>query len=585
MKFRKSILIASLALAAPPILHANPFFFSGTDFGAWNPDNSNNWNGNPPGFGNTADVIFDGNILDTYGTWLGNGDRTIRSITFSNIAQQLEIRTNNNATTARQLRYAADSGNATITVNSTVTAPIIIGAVGGLDGSNNGTQRLDSNLDIIHNGSALLTMRRPINESGGSWGITTSGSGTVLFNGSLNYTGVTTISGGTLEINTGTPMTGNIVNNASFVSSGATNRSLAGDISGTGSLTIRGGHALTLTGTNNFAGGIILEAGDLNAGAANIGSGIVTFAGNGNVARWFIPDGSVIANDILFADGSTNNKVIGVATPTSHAELTGTITFAADSTTTGTSRIAPVGSTIVISGIMTGDGTGGYAKRNNGTVVITGTDNDYTGPTTIVDAGTLLVDGSIQSDVFFGENLDGSSTSATNGTLGGSGLINANVTTQSESNLSPGGTSNAGVNTHTAATLSIGGNLDISRSAAGLGLITMQLGIDSDLIDLTGGSGALTIGNGVLGFGDFNFIAEAGFGDGGIGSFHTLIASNNPIIGTLDTTDLTGVISGFDVQLGFSDTGNDLILTVIPEPSAALYGLLLGLGLLRRRRR
>jgi autotransporter-associated beta strand protein len=582
MKFRKSIVIATLALAGPSILHANPFFFSGTEFGAWNPDNANNWNGNPPGFGNTADIIFDGDILDTYGTWLGNGDRTVRSLTFSNIAQQLEIRTNNNATTARQLRYAADSGNATITVNSTVTAPIIIGAQAG--SNDNGSQRLDSNLDIIHDGSALLTMRRPINESGGSWGITTSGSGTVLFNGSLNYTGVTTISGGTLEINTATPMSGNIVNNASFVSSGGGNRTLGGDISGTGSLTKRGTHVLNLTGANTFADGIIFEAGDLNAGAANIGSGGVTFAGTGDTARWFIPDGSVIANDILFADGATSNKVIGVETATSQAELTGTITFADDSTTTGTSRIAPVGGTIVISGKMTGDGSGGYAKRNNGTVVITGTDNDYTGPTTIVDAGTLLVNGSIQSDVSFGENLDGSSTSGTNGTLGGSGLINANVTTQSDSNLSPGGASNAGVNTHTAATLFIGGNLDISLSAAGSGLIAMQLGTVSDLIDLTGGSGALTIGSGVLGFGDFNFIAEAGFGDGGIGSSYTLIASNNPIIGNFDTTDLTGTISGFDVMLGLSDTGNNLILTVIPEPAAALLGGLGLLTLLRRRR-
>jgi autotransporter-associated beta strand protein len=584
MKLRTSLFIAT-ALVLPAALPAATFTWTGTSTGAWNPATTANWNGATPIFGNTADIVFNGDTpIVTYGTWLGDGDRTVRSLTFSNIATQLEIRTNSNGPNGRILTYAADSGNATITVNSTVSAPIIIGAVAGNQAqSDNGSQLLASDLDIIHNGSALLTMRRPIDESGGARSITKSGSGTVLFNGSLNYTGLTTISGGTLEINTGTPMSGDIVNDASFVSSGNANRTLAGDISGTGSLTKRGTHVLTLTGTNSFEGGIVLENGNIDTGTASIGSGAITMAGTSNATRLLLNDG-IYSNDILFADGATANKVVDVATTTSHVELTGTITFADDSTTNSTSRIAPVGGTIVISGQMTGTGTGGYAKRNSGTVVITGTDNDYTGPTTIVDTGTLLVDGSIQSNVLFGQNLNGSGGGTTSGTLGGSGLINANVTTQGASNLSPGGASNAGVNTHTVDTLSIGGNLDISLSAAGIGLITMQLGTDSDLIDLVEGSGALTIGSGVLGFGDFNFIAESGFGSGGIGSFYTLIATNYAIIGSLDPADLNGNVSGFDVQLGFSDSGSDLILTVVPEPHAALLGGLGVLALLRRRR-
>jgi len=1118
MKLRKSILIAT-ALAVPATLHANTFFFSGTEFGAWNPDNAANWNGNPPGFGNTADIVFDGDILDTYGTWLGNGDRTVRSLTFSNIDTQLEVRTNNNATIARQLRYAAASGNATITVDSTVSAPIIIGAQAGAN--DNGSQRLDSNLNIVHNGSALLTMRRPINQSGGTWGITKSGSGTLLLAGdssyggpvniiggtlrinnanslgarpkdvtvssgatlevagnispgegynvtvsgsgnggigaihrlsgndffattfadginlagpttigaapevrfgvggttgtttglhtltkigagqfdlrgsitigdvvveggvfqtqnsdwnddghtislspgtdfrlfeignpfprdilldnasitstgsadligdtitgdvtltgncsisssgdpvdsliltgdltesapgasvtiggtrkvvlagnntytgptsittgagldvagsltsdisvpflttiggdgsttgsitfdhlsnlafdpsttgpgeflsaasilfvdpsdsvtlvpdnpgtgvpavilrneagplnlanfslpdpgratlalggspanseliynpnaadlewrnfsadglwgiedsannfqnlgtaspddffindnvsftnaatglvtldnsitvgnvvfnnttgsdieiapnflsdtitaasltlassgdvtisapivgatpvtvdgggtltltginttlaplSINsgtvrlgnggsigsvaseivndsslvidrsdtltlnklisgtgtltlagtgttilgtthtYSGLTTISSGTLEIPANGSIPGSILNNSSLVLSGTADKTFANDISGTGSLTKRGSHVLTLTGSNNFTGGVIFEVGDLNAGSANIGSGEVTFVGNGNIARWFIPDGSVIANDIFFADGANNNKVIGVATLTSHAELTGTITFADDSTTNGKARIAPVGGTIVISGKMTGDGTGGYAKRNNGTVVITGTDNDYTGPTTIVDAGTLLVNGSIQSDVFFGENHDGSSTSAVNGTLGGSGLINANVTTRSASNLSPGGASNAGVNTDTAATLTIGGNLDFSLSAAGVGLIRMDLDAPAGTNDRINVGGQAIIGNGALGLSDFAFNNLGGLAAG----TYTLISTTGGVSGTLNPSALSGEIApGLNGTLDIS--GNDIVLIV-----------------------
>ena len=1121
MKLRKSILIA-FAFAVPVTLHANTFIWTGTEFGAWNPDNAANWNGTSPVFNNTADIVFDGNTpIITYGTWLGNGDRMVRSLTFSNIAQQLEIRTNNNAATARQLRFAADSGNATITVDSTVTAQIIIGAQAGTN--DNGSQRLDSNLDIIHNGSALLFMRRPISESGGSRGITKSGSGTLLIGGdhtysgpvnisggtlrinssgglgtgpkdvtissgatfelagniapgpgyavtvsgsgnggigailrssgndssantfadginltgpttiaaaagtrfgvggatgtgtntglhtltkigagqfdlrgaiaigdvvvqegvfqtqasdwnddgytislspgtdfrlfeignpfprdilldnasitstgsadligdtltgditltgncsisssgdpvdflilegnltestpgasvtiggtrrvvlagnntytgpttinagaglqlqgsltsdvtvspaatlggdgsvtgsitfdddstlafdpsttgpgeflsaasvlfadpsdivtlapdnsgtgapavalrneagplnlanfslpnpgratlslggipadseliynpnaadlewrnfsanglwdiedsannfqnlgtaspddffvndnvsftnaatgtvALNtnisagnvvfnntngsdiviapnvssetinaasvtlassgdatisaaiigvtpinvngggtltltgtnttlapltinngtvrvgsggftgsvaseivnnsaliidrsdsitldreisgsgtltlegagttvlgiahtYTGLTTISSGTLEIPANGSIVGSILNNSALVLSGTADKTVANDISGSGSLTKSGNHVLTLTGANNFAGGIILEDGNLNAGGINIGSGDVTFPGNGSIARWFIADGSVIANDILFASGATNHNVIGVATGTSHVELSGTITFADDSTTNGNSRISPIGGTIVISGKMTGEGTGGYAKRNNGTVVITGTENDYTGPTTIVDAGALLVDGSIQSDVFFGENLNGTGGAATNGTLGGSGLINGNVTTRGNSNLSPGGASNAGVDTNTAATLTIGGNLDISLSAAGVGLIRMDLDDPVGTNDRIHVGGQAVIGTGALGLSDFAFNNLGGLAAG----IYTLISTAGGVSGTLDPSDLTAEIApGLDGTLEIS--GNDIVLIV-----------------------
>ncbi|MCP5549026.1 MAG: autotransporter-associated beta strand repeat-containing protein [Akkermansiaceae bacterium] len=329
------------------------------------------------------------------------------------------------------------------------------------------------------------------------------------------------------------------------------NRTHAGNISGAGKVAKWGTSAVTLTGTNTFSGGINHNSGTLIAGAANLGTGPVQMTGNGSVSTLSLTGN--IANDIHFANGSTANKVINLATGVTDAELSGTITLAADSTTDGKSRISPAaGGTIVVSGKMTGAGTGGYAKRNPGTVVITGTTNDYTGPTHVVDAGTLLVDGNVPGSVLFGQNLDGSSTAGRNGTLGGSGTIGGNLTAQSVSNIAPGGTSAAGVTTPTAAVLSIVGNLDVSALAGGSGLLWMDLDAPAGTNDRLAVGGTATIGT--LALDDFAFNNLGGLAAGS----YTLISSAG-IVGAVDGTPGT-IAPGFDGVLSIS--GNDVVLTV-----------------------
>jgi hypothetical protein len=91
-------------------------------------------------------------------------------------------------------------------------------------------------------------------------------------------------------------------------------------------------------------------------------------------------------------------------------------------------------------------------------------------------------------------------------------------------------------------------------------------------------------GTGLLGFSDFTFSGVAGLESG----TYTLFDTNTPIIGTLDGTNLSGPFAiGLFGTLGFADGGNDLVLTVVPEPGSAalLFGSLGMLAGLRFRRR
>src|SRR5690606_16793324 len=99
----------------------------------------------------------------------------------------------------------------------------------------------------------------------------------------------------------------------------------------------------------------------------------------------------------------------------------------------------------------------------------------------------------------------------------------------------------------------------------GTSSLVFELGANAASDKVAFSSGALTIGTGVLGFDDFTFIASAGIADG----VYTLFDGNSLIQGSLDESNLSGTFSGFTGTLSFADSGNDLVLTVVPEPGSA----------------
>ena len=222
-------------------------------------------------------------------------------------------------------------------------------------------------------------------------------------------------------------------------------------------------------------------------------------------------------------------------------------------------------------------GPGALTKASTFAEALAGA-NTYLGTTTI-SAGTLEVSGS----------LTGTAQVEVSGTLAGTGAITpalgGNIDLLAGGKLSPGSTivPASSVGTLTIA-LSGTGSLDLTAGvmAANSQSLVFELGAPatSDKFSLSGG--AMSIGSGLLEFNDFAFTPVGGFVDG---VDYVLFDGSLPIAGTLGA-NLTGIVGGFSAEIQFADGGRDIVLHVVPEPSAALAmlgGAATLLGLRRRR--
>jgi filamentous hemagglutinin family protein len=327
------------------------------------------------------------------------------------------------------------------------------------------------------------TLRPILANNTGVTSLTKAGLSTWILSGTNSYTGATTVSAGTLSINTdrslgGVPASatvGSLILNGGTlmataditlssnrgISLGASGGSFSVDstrtltyggiianVSGaTGTLTKTGAGTLVLSGTNSYTGATTVSAGTLSI---NTDRSLGAIPGSATVGSLVLNGGTLLATaDITLS--SNRGISLGASGGSFSVDSTRTLTYGG-----------------IIANV--GGATGTLTKTGAGTLVLSGA-NSYTGITTIT-AGTL----SISADA----NLGTAPVSATTGSLvlnGGTLLATDNFTLNSNRRISMTASSTISVDTND--TLTYGGIVNDGASSlvltkAGAGTLVLS---------------------------------------------------------------------------------------------------------------
>ena len=299
-----------------------------------------------------------------------------------------------------------------------------------------------------------------------------SGSGTTRLTGTNTYTGLTTVSAGTLEIA----------------------GSIAGDASVTGG-TLSNETTGTISGNLSQSGGTVDNAG-LIGGDAGITSGTLTNAPTGTISGGLVQGGGTVTNDGTISGSAT----VTAGDLTSGGTIGGDLALS-NGTVVNSGDIT--GDANVASGTLTSSGTiGGTLDMGGGAVTNAGT----VGGDAIVGSGALQTTGTITGGlqqaggtVTNAGNIGGSATVSgggltSGGTIGGD-LALSNGTVDNTGTITGGATVASGALTTAG---SIGGPLQVDGgTAANTGTIGGDAAITDGVLETAGSiAGALQVGGG-----------------------------------------------------------------------------------------
>ncbi len=438
------------------------------------------WNGNQPDWlaanawtlqpnGNlTTFVTGDADVFDdTAGTGayagtvqLNSGNVAPLSVTFNNAGLAYTVSGNFGITGSGAL--AVERGGSVTLLNSnsytggtTVNSGILQlgngGATGSLSPSSSITLGVNGQLVFSRSNSVVQGVDFSGSPINGAGSVMQNGPGALILNTSNGYTGTTTINGGTLQLGTGASGQDGSIANTSGVNDFGTlaynlfgSQTVAYQISGAGNLEKAGPGALTLTTSNSYTGGTVVDGGTLNLSFGNGGTGTLRdgltinpgatvvctvsnalgYIGLNWVQNITINGGalltSIAGNDngwdtaITMTGGTLGSTVAGgyfamgtpsSATPPSFnilasnapAVISANLNDRGDTGNTGITFNVTRGSAaadLLVSGnILTANGgTAGITLNGNGITIFTGT-NTYPGSTTIFGGLLQLGDG------------------------------------------------------------------------------------------------------------------------------------------------------------------------------------------------
>ncbi|PVJ98406.1 fibronectin-binding autotransporter adhesin ShdA [Salmonella enterica subsp. enterica serovar Newport] len=361
---------------------------------------------------------------------------------------------------------------------------------------------------IAESATLALSQGTLDNNVTGEGQIVKSGSDELIVTGDNNYSGGTTISGGTLTADHADSLGSGDIDNSGVLKVGE--GELENILSGSGSLVKTGTGELTLSGDNSYSGGTTITGGTLTAdhadslGSGDIDNSGVLQVGEGELKNTLFGSGSLVKIGTGELTLNGDNDYSGGTT------ITGGTLIAASVNALGSGDIDNSGVLQVGEGELKNTlfGSGSLVKTGTGELTLSG-DNTYSGGTTI-SGGTLIA-----ANV----NALGSGDIDNSGTL----ILDAN-----------GAFELANVTTHSGATtaLAAGSTLDAGQFTQEDGsTLSIDLGAATDDAVITADSVALGGTLNVTGIGSVtdSWTPEA--------YTYTLIGSDSAI--TTDFDDLT----------------------------------------------
>jgi autotransporter-associated beta strand protein len=310
-----------------------------------------------------------------------------------------------------------NSGNTSATYPGLVTlgsSSSIIGDSGTITLSNPGTIT-GSGFGLTLGGAQGGTISSVIGTSSGT--ILKKDSGTWWLIGANTYDGLTTISGGTLQITNGGGL--GSTNGATTVASGAT-LDLKNVLQVAESITLSGGTLKTSTGTSSLSGAVTLgDNSTIDVGGIRLSlSGVISDGGaNGRFGLTKLSSGELVLNGAntysgatMVSAGSLTLSGQGTLSDLTPLAVNGTATFTLGNTSTSevigslsgsgsvvlpgstnNLRVGGDGSSTTFSGVISG--LGSLTKDGVGKMTLSGA-NTYAGPTSILQGTIQVVDAS-----------------------------------------------------------------------------------------------------------------------------------------------------------------------------------------------
>ncbi len=378
---------------------------------------------------------------------------------------------------------------------------------------------------IAESATLALSQGTLDNNVTGEGQIVKSGSDELIVTGDNNYSGGTTISGGTLTADHADSLGSGDIDNSGVLKVGE--GELENILSGSGSLVKTGTGELTLSGDNSYSGGTTITGGTLTAdhadslGSGDIDNSGVLKVGEGDLENTLSGSGSLVktgTGELTLSGGndySGGTTIIGGTLTADHADSLG-------SGDIDNSGVLKVGEGDLKNTLF---GSGSLVKTGTGELTLNG-DNDYSGGTTI-DDGVLIAD-----------NADslGTGAVANNGVLqvGEGELKNTLSGTGSLVKIGTGELTLNGDNDYSGGTTITGGTLiAASVNALGSGDIdnsgVLQVG-EGELKNTLFGSGSLV----KTGTGELTLSGDNTYSGGTTISGGTLIAANVNALGSGD---------------------------------------------------